>query len=305
MIFIAKFTFLLFILAYVAYSVKTASLLSSKSWLLSCKPCQDALQECSVCLKKDCQLCINQIPDSECKKCGFEITSIGDFLMCDSSLEYHRIACTISCRMRDNNGSFYRYGTCQNGTELCECRKDIIITSSSTSHAQLASTPLEWETSTPTDQTTTARSDTSTIELSTTIWGETSTTIEWLPSKTTYSDASTGADSTTMTTAETLISTMSYNRMRVLHKNTFKDMSMLQYIDLSYNNFVSIEAYFFKGLELSLHTLLFNNNNLVNIDRGTFNGFNQISVFNVSSNPIYETYQIALSNGNLSLTLKD
>ena len=93
----------------------------SRSWLTSCKPCVNTLQECQDCIKGNCLQCVNEVDFSNCGKCATEIISVGDNLYCDGGIEYHRSVCQFSCRSRENISGFYKVGTCSASTGKCTC----------------------------------------------------------------------------------------------------------------------------------------------------------------------------------------
>ena len=92
-----------------------------RSWLTSCKACNDILIECRDCIKGNCAQCVSEIENSRCSKCATEITAAGENLYCDGGIDYHRSVCTYSCRSREVPDSFYRTGTCSAATGKCTC----------------------------------------------------------------------------------------------------------------------------------------------------------------------------------------
>jgi hypothetical protein len=97
--------------------------LLSKNWLLTCKPCDSALEECSSCIKDSCNQCVSEIVDSNCRRCGSDILKQNsDSFYCDESVPMHQKACRISCRSR-NVTPYFRDGSCNANTGVCDCCK--------------------------------------------------------------------------------------------------------------------------------------------------------------------------------------
>jgi hypothetical protein len=95
----------------------------TKSWLLSCKPCEAVLVECEKCVKSSCQECISKITFTNCRRCGEDIIQQSDeSFYCDNEVSMHQQACLISCRSRDVL-PFHRAGTCDPYNGLCVCCK--------------------------------------------------------------------------------------------------------------------------------------------------------------------------------------
>lgn len=60
-----------------------------------------------------------------------------------------------------------------------------------------------------------------------------------------------------------------YNRIRIIHKNTFNHLANLKFLDLSNNLMVNIDVGLFKGL-ICLQGLILNNNSIGNLNTNTF-----------------------------------
>ncbi|CAF0757274.1 unnamed protein product [Brachionus calyciflorus] len=90
------------------------------SWLTSCKACVAELEECSVCIKTSCDYCF-QIDHSECSKCWSDIKIVNqNQFICDSTIDFHKLACHVYCRYQDVI-PFFTIGNCDQLTQKCLC----------------------------------------------------------------------------------------------------------------------------------------------------------------------------------------
>ena len=76
-------------------SIASANMMIQKSWLTSCKACNDILKECQECVKGGCYTCVSEIENSKCSKCASEIQTAGENIYCDGGIDYHRMVCTV------------------------------------------------------------------------------------------------------------------------------------------------------------------------------------------------------------------
>ena len=82
----------------------------SRSWIVSCKPCVNILEECDTCIRGGCLPCVDDIENARCDKCAKEIIAESDNLYCDNAVAYHNVVCAFSCRASETTASPYRNG---------------------------------------------------------------------------------------------------------------------------------------------------------------------------------------------------
>lgn len=120
-----------FILFSLLITSSQCNQLMLKNWLFTCTSteCSAALSICSNCLgERQCKSCITNYK-AECSVCAEDIfnkndlESIGgnDYLMCDSSDQFHGKICHLFCR-----GQYYQTGQCTRliNLPICQCTTD-------------------------------------------------------------------------------------------------------------------------------------------------------------------------------------
>ena len=71
-------------------------------WLTSCKPCVDILNACVNCpTESECITCVEKIPNTKCTTCIRDIFKVDNGFQCDFTIQYHYIACTIKCNVKE------------------------------------------------------------------------------------------------------------------------------------------------------------------------------------------------------------
>ena len=112
---------LLILISFVSVLSLTQANLMPKTWITSCKPCNDILTECLDCIGSvGCNACVAEIENSKCSTCSSDLKRVGDSMYCDGNIDYHRSSCTFNCRARDNV-PFFKTGTCSVSTGKCDC----------------------------------------------------------------------------------------------------------------------------------------------------------------------------------------
>lgn len=91
---------------------------TSRSWILSCKPCVDVLEYClnTNCIRSTCKTCVLNIDRTFCDICVSNLESTTPVFQCDRSIEYHRLSCSMMCSLK----GYYR-GVCDSNTGSCNC----------------------------------------------------------------------------------------------------------------------------------------------------------------------------------------
>ena len=88
------------------------------NWLISCKPCVDVINACIKCSpQQNCMNCVQNMGNTQCDKCFFEIFAEGDSLNCNHDIPYQYQACTLSCNARKSLN-----GACDLISGRCICK---------------------------------------------------------------------------------------------------------------------------------------------------------------------------------------
>ena len=259
----------------VLVNTNTASLAESRSWLTSCKPCKDVLDECSDCIGPNCIQCISEIDSSLCGKCGEEIAStVNSTLNCDNNIEYHKLVCRIRCR----SSVLYTHGECDANTAVCTCLS-VNPTTTTTTQRTPSLFPVHF------DHNLARQWGFSLKERVVNLTGMNIGSIE----NTLFQD---------FIYMDTLI--LRNNKLLRFYPETFRNCRYLTYLDLSFNGLSSIMKTDLIGAE-SIGTIKLNNNRLNYIEANTFENFNQLTNYDFSNNEISTLFTITLNpNGILN-----
>jgi len=92
---ISKFSSIILLSIFILNVNANYGSLMSKTWILSCVPCVDILNECSSCLKDNCVTCVTNIPNSGCKSCISDVLGLTSNFICDARIEYHQVVCKL------------------------------------------------------------------------------------------------------------------------------------------------------------------------------------------------------------------
>lgn len=104
-----------------AASLLAAPEAKASTWLTTCKPCMDAMEECSEARKGDVSSCISNA-NAKCSQCAANIQSAGT-IYCDASVAYHTLVCDSFCRGYEGPTGSYGRGECRDVTGKCDCKE--------------------------------------------------------------------------------------------------------------------------------------------------------------------------------------
>ena len=116
-------------LIFSLHKANSSSIETKNTWLSSCRPCGDTLNECFTCLKDDCVQCVIEVPYTACLNCMNDLINLQTGFSCDNRISYQESVCKFHCRMNNGiNSALYRDGYCDSYTGKCVCTSNLLTT---------------------------------------------------------------------------------------------------------------------------------------------------------------------------------